>query len=700
MESQSSGCSRSRARTRQRMAGSSGRTSGTRSSFARRRSSSRRSVPRATQVARPSSKLVAVDDLNPAQREAVEATSGPLVILAGAGTGKTRVISRRAAHAIESGVVAGGGGLLVTVPDKAANEMVERMSALGHRGVMARTFHSHAVRQLRHFWPARHDGADPPQVLASKLPLISPLARALPGNYRFTPTKDIADAIEWAKVRRIPPDRWEQDAPSDRAPIPRDLFARTYAGYERAKVRAKRVDFEDMLALTVELLESDADAARLVQTQKTWISVDEYQDTNPLQERLLELWLGASPDLAVVGDPDQTIYTFTGATPDYLLGFADKHPGARTIALTQNYRSTPQVLAFANRLTVGGPRGALTTDRPAGPEPTIERFAGPEVELNSLVGGIRRLMSAGVPASEIAVLVRTNAQLPPIEEVLTRASIEYTVRGQRFYQRQEVREARQVLANAKLDATGGALVEAARRLFAQRLGYEAGTETVGEESRERAASLELLLTIAADLVEARPDAGAAELTADLDRRDAAEAAAQGGGVNLLTYHRAKGLEWDAVFLPAVEEGTLPIRQAKTDEQVAEERRLLYVGITRARTHLALSCSRKPSRFLAEIRPQSVRLIPSVGGPSSRTDGPRSGLLDALQLWRRERAKQDAVPAYVIAHDSTLQAIADARPDTPTALRRINGMGPVKVDQYGADIIAIVTGIGAEVTGRT
>ncbi|HUG30702.1 MAG TPA: ATP-dependent DNA helicase UvrD2, partial [Candidatus Limnocylindria bacterium] len=544
--------------------------------------------------------------------------------------------------------------------------------------------------QLRHFWPGRHGGADPPEVLDSKLPLIRPLARSLPGGYKHTPSKDIADAIEWAKVRRIPPSEWEQQAPPDRAPIPADLFARVYAGYERAKERAHRVDFEDMLALTVELLESDDNAAQLVQSQKTWISVDEYQDTNPLQERLLELWIGESRDLAVVGDPDQTIYTFTGATPEYLLRFADRHPGARTIVLTENYRSTPQVLELANRLTAGGPRGALTTSRPAGPEPTIHRFAGPEVEINALVAGIQRLIASGVAKSEIAVLVRINAQLPPIEEALTRAGIEYTVRGQRFYQRSEVREARQVLARAKLEQAGAALVDAVRRLFAERLGYVAGAETVGEEAHERAASLELLLTIASDLVEANADAGVADLTAELDRRDAAESAAQGVGVNLLTYHRAKGLEWDAVFLPQVEEGTLPIRQAKTDEQVAEERRLLYVGITRARTHLALSWSRKPSRFLAEIRPRSasVRVIPEVRPPS---DASASPLLEALQLWRRERAKQDGVPAYVVAHDAMLAAIADDRPNSMAQLRRVRGMGPVKLDQYGPEILAIVAG---------
>jgi DNA helicase-2/ATP-dependent DNA helicase PcrA len=626
-------------------------------------------------------------DLNEAQREAVQASSGPLVILAGAGTGKTRVISHRAAYAIETVVVPATRILLVTFTDKAAGEMVSRMAALGHGGVMARTFHSHALRQLRHFWPSRHGGDDAPQTLDSKTPLLRPLLASLPGHYRFTPSRDIAEAIEWAKVRRISPGLWETEG-GDRAPIPADLFARVYLRYEREKARTGRVDFEDMLALTVELLESDAEAAAVVRAQKTWISVDEYQDTNPLQERLLELWIGESPDLAVVGDPDQTIYTFTGATPDYLLRFADGHPGARTVALTENYRSTPEVLELANRLTAGGPRGTLVTARGSGPEPTIERFAGPEVEVNALVAGIRRLLAKAVPPSEIAVLVRINAQLPLIEDALTRAGLAYTVRGQRFYQRSEVREARRLLGRAHLEHTGAALVEAMRTLFAERLGYDAGTDATGDEAEERAASLELLLAIASDLVEGTGDqaVGAADLLAELDRRDAAEGEAQGVGVNLLTYHRAKGLEWDAVFLPAIDEGTLPIRHANTDEMEAEERRLLYVGITRARTHLALSWSRKPSRFLAEIRPR--RVIPSATRQTSPA-AVNGDLLAALKAWRTQRAKDDAVPPYVVFHDSTLAAIAEDRPQSIAALRRIKGMGPVKLDSYGAEILEIV-----------
>jgi DNA helicase-2/ATP-dependent DNA helicase PcrA len=228
-------------------------------------------------------------------------------------------------------------------------------------------------------------------------------------------------------------------------------------------------------------------------------------------------------------------------------------------------------------------------------------------------------------------------------------------------------------------------------LFAERLGFDPAADGGGAEARERTASLQLVLDILADLVRADDGAGLAELLAELDRRDAAESATKGIGVNLLTYHRAKGLEWDAVFLPALEEGVLPIRQAKIDAAVAEERRLLYVGITRARTHLCLSWTRKPSRFLAELGPPrsaraAITARPAAPGSVPSSDDP---MLERLQLWRRERARRDGVPAYVIAHDATLRAIAEAQPQSIEQLERIKGMGPIKLAQYGADILAIV-----------
>ena len=267
-------------------------------------------------------------DLDPEQLEAVRLVDGPVAIHAGAGSGKTRVISRRTAYAIATDAVPADQVLVVTFTDKAATEMVDRLRSLGLPGVTARTFHAHALSQLRHFWPARHDGAPLPEILANKGLIVGRLARQLPGHYRFTPSKDLADEIEWAKSRRIEPRRYEVEAAAARRepPIPVDLFVRVFGDYERTKARMNRIDFDDLLLETVALLETDADAAETVRARKRWFSVDEYQDTNPLQQRLLELWLGDREDVCVVGDEDQTIYTFTGATSDYLTGFAAAPP--------------------------------------------------------------------------------------------------------------------------------------------------------------------------------------------------------------------------------------------------------------------------------------------------------------------------------------------------------------------------------------
>ena len=682
-----------------------------------------------------------LEGLNDAQRQAVTVTSGPLAIIAGAGSGKTRVISHRAAYAIETGVVAADRILLVTFTEKAAGEMVERMAALGQRGVAARTFHAHALSQLRHYWPSRHEGETAPTVLRSKLDMVIPLARRLPGHYKFTPAKDLADAIEWAKIRRIEPGRWLADG-GDRAPIPADLFARVYADYERAKARSGAIDFEDMLAETIRLLEADTAAADLVRSRKTWFSVDEYQDTNPLAERLLELWLGESRDIAVVGDPDQTIYSFTGATPDFLLSFEARHPGARVVALVENYRSTPQVLAFANRLIAPGVRGALVPTLPAGPPPTIRRHTDDEAERRGIVASIQALIGEGIDPAEVAILVRINAQLPELEQALTRAAVPFQVRGQRFFERREVRDARRLLAGgaggaggpagsdgsrapsaggALATVTGSALVGAIRDLFTKRLGLGVDDPATGGEAAERQASLELLLRIVEDLAATSPALAIDDVVVALDRRESEEASGSAKGVNLLTYHRAKGLEWDAVFLPALEEGLLPIRQAKEAYAVDEERRLLYVGITRARRHLALSWAarrvgqagkdgtRKPSRFLDALEggrarvatsapgardrapgapPRRIAALQPLDGASTANDAEERRVLEALQRWRRDRARADAVPAYVVAHDAMLFSLAEARPQSLSALARISGMGPVKIERYGEDILAI------------
>jgi DNA helicase II / ATP-dependent DNA helicase PcrA len=660
-----------------------------------------------------------LDDLDPEQREAVLASSGPVAILAGAGTGKTRVISRRTAYAIGIDAVPPDQVLVVTFTDKAAGEMVARLRGLGLPGVTARTFHAHARSMLRHFWPSRHDGQPIPELLDSKLPIIGRLARQLPGHYRFTPAKDLADEIEWAKSRRVTPSAYEAAAVAAgrEPPVPFDLFVRTYDGYERGKARAGRMDFDDLLVGTVDLLEGDEEAAATVRARKRWFSVDEYQDTSPLQQRLLELWLGESRDLCVVGDEDQTIYTFTGATSSFLTAFAARWPGAREVTLVRNYRSTPQVLALANRLLAAeGRTKRLEATRGDGPEPQITRHASADVELTALTTGIRERLGEGIAPSEVAVLVRTNAQLAPIEEALTRAGVAYVVRGLRFYDRPEVRGAVTALRRPPaLDAHGVRLLAAIRERWTDALGYEAGAIAEGNEAQERQASLDTLLAIVEGLTRGDPHIELGAVLADLEARAAHEKGGSADGVNLLTLHRAKGLEWDAVFLPALEEGGLPIRQAiDDDEALAEERRLLYVGLTRARTHLALSWAerretrgresrRQPSRFLLDLRPRPapgsrLRELPGPpvvrAAPKPRTGGdPDDPRFAALREWRTGVARDEAMPPYVIAHDATLAAIAEAKPRSLAALRRVKGMGPTKTEKYGDEILAVLERVG-------
>src|SRR5918992_727675 len=304
-----------------------------------------------------------------------------------AGTGKTRVISRRVAYAIATGAVHPGHVLVVTFTDKAANEMRERLAALGFPGVQAQTFHAAAFRQLRYFWPRLSD-ARLPEVLDSKAPLLAPIQRSLPGGYKFTAIKDLADELEWAKARRLDPSSYQAaaEAIGRTPPVPADLFTGVFRRYERAKERAGRIDFEDMLVRMLEGFERREDVAEEFRGQYRWFSVDEYQDTNPLQQALLEAWLGERRDLAVVGDEDQTIYTFTGATSAYLTGFVRRFPEARVVRLEENYRSSPQVLALANRLLAATPgrrpetAKRLVATRPSGPEPTVAAFQNAERE--------------------------------------------------------------------------------------------------------------------------------------------------------------------------------------------------------------------------------------------------------------------------------------------------------------------------------
>ena len=654
-----------------------------------------------------------LEDLDPQQLVAVQAVSGPVAIHAGAGSGKTRVISRRTAYAIATDVVPADQVLIVTFTEKAAGEIVARLRGLGLPGVTARTFHAHALSQIRHFWPSRHDGDPLPELLDSKAPLVAPLARRLPGRYTFTPSKDLADEIEWAKTRRIAPRDYEEAAEREgrELPIPGDLVARVYDGYERQKNRAGRMDFEDLLLRTVDLLAEDEDAANIVRARKRWFSVDEYQDTNPLQQELLELWLGESRDLCVVGDEDQTIYSFTGASPAFLLDFGRRWPGATVLPLLRNYRSTPQILALANRLVVSAgirhePKEMIATQGD-GPRPAILRLPTPEQELETVVAWVEGRLREGVQPGEIAILTRTNAALAPIEEALRDAKVSYQLRGQGFWGRPEVRGAIAALRRSPRPAGRGiGLGVEVRRRLGDTLGWAEDAAPEGQEAQERQAALDQVVRIVDEVIVRDPDGGLDDVLVELDARAAHERESSAGGVNLVTYHRAKGLEWDAVCLPGLDEGTLPIRQAKDDPAaIDEERRLFYVGITRARRFLAItSAGKRPSRFLRAIEPppppRGSRHPAGAGvgtgaGPGT-AGGPPGGvpvvdgpLFEALRSWRTLRAREQAVPPYVVADDKTLRAIADARPRTLLALEEVKGIGPAKLDRYGAQILAVI-----------
>jgi DNA helicase-2/ATP-dependent DNA helicase PcrA len=594
---------------------------------------------------------------------------GPVCILAGAGSGKTTTITARIARQVETGAFAPGEILAVTFTDKAAGEMRGRLEALGVQGVRARTFHAAALAQLAHF------GGEAPAILASKALILQPIRRALPAPFKFRPVRELATEIEWAKNARLTPDTYLRALGDHEPPVPRDLAERVFRQYEERKARQGRIDFEDLLELTVRLFEQRPDALDVFRARYRAFTVDEYQDVNLLQQTLLQLWLGERDDLCVVGDDYQAIYSFTGATPRYLLDVPRRFPHATVVRLEENHRSTPQVLAFANGLVpkLGGSEKRLRGIMADGPEPVVSVADDREGEAAAVLARVRELFATGVPYEEMAVLVRINARSEDFEEAFAAAGVPFQVRGGAFLGRPAARRTLSVIrrsSEAAFPATRAAAVDQGW--------VEDVPEGVGDEEATRQADLARLVRLAEEF-----GGSADDFVRDLQARFGAET--QGRGINILTYHRAKGLEFEAVFLPRLEDGELPYR-ARTPAAVAEERRLLYVGITRAKRHVFVSRVRgsKPSRFLEElgvVEQQRPEPVPKPEGP----------VFAALREWRLRRAKEDGVPAFVVFHDRTLAEIADRAPATLDELARISGVGPTKLDRYGPDVLAALGG---------
>jgi len=685
--------------------------------------------------------LAALDD---EQRAVAESLEGPVMVLAGAGTGKTRAITHRIAYGVLSGAHDPRRTLAVTFTNRAAGELRGRLRELGVAGVQARTFHAAALRQLRFFWPRLSDRAFP-DIMPSKAALV---ARAL-SAHDISPDKslvrDVSSDIEWARVNFF------DEHTLAGAKIGRSLsidaadLARVLASYEQAKSDKGVIDFEDVMIVLIGALSTDPAIAREVRAAYRWLTVDEYQDVNPVQHALLTLWRGDRDDLCVVGDPSQTIYSFTGASPDYLLRFPKELPGATTVRLVRCYRCSPQIVELANALIHGGSssRNAVTlqSQNEPGPTPIIQDYDDDVAEARAVAELIKKGIDSGLRPRDIAVLYRINAQAVEIESALAEQGISVTLRGsERFFERGEVREAVTRLRAAGRFAQGAESVELVRDVIdvLSAMGWSTEQPTTTGAVRERWESLAALVELAREM----SSLTLTQFVDHLDERASTQYAPVADGVTLASIHAAKGLEWPVVYVVGCSDGLIPLQHADSDAQVEEERRLLYVAMTRAEKELRLSwahsrqpggrASRKLSRFLVSITAapessdrSSVRRGHGRNGegrkgegrarqrrgpaqcrtcdkalvtPGERTIGrcrtcPATfdeSFFEELKTWRMTHATQKQVPAYVVFTDATLIAIAEQLPRDREQLSAIPGIGPAKLEAYADELLTMVT----------
>jgi DNA helicase II / ATP-dependent DNA helicase PcrA len=652
----------------------------------------------------------ALAGLDPEQRAAALAVRGPVCILAGAGTGKTRAITHRIAYAVAIATVPAENVLAVTFTARAAGELRTRLRVLGAIGVQARTFHAAALRQLSYFAP-QILGGQLPAVTDNPIRWVSQAANRLRLRTDRAELRDLAAEIDWAKSSLVSPT--DYPAAAARAnrgvSLPAGRVAEVYAGYEDAKRRNNEIDFADLLLIMAGALEELPEVARAVRAQYRYFVIDEYQDVSPLQQRLLDGWLGDRQDLCVVGDANQTIYSFAGARPSYLLGFTDRYPEAQLIRLQRDYRSTPQIVELANRLIARSDTGAglrLIGQRPDGPVPSFAEYDDEVAEATAVAATARRLIAEGTPVSEIAVLFRINAQSEAYEQALSEAGIAYILRGgEKFFERNEIRQAMVLLRGAaRADDDSVTLAEAVAEVLSS-VGWNAEHPPTGGAARERWESLAALVNLAEQFAEEQPGARLDEFNRDLELRAASQHAPTVQGVTLASLHSAKGLEWDAVFLVGLTDQTIPIQHADTPEQLAEERRLLYVGITRARQRLMLSWAlarnpgqarrRRPSRFLDGLRPATSGRSGNGAGSGRRVkvvpESADAATFGRLRVWRKKQAEAQGVPAYVVFSDATLVAIADRAPGDSAALAQVPGVGPTKLERYAEPVLAVLAG---------
>jgi len=689
----------------------------------------------------PGDALAGLDD---EQRAVAEALHGPVVVLAGAGTGKTRAITHRIAHGAATGEHDPRRTLAVTFTTRAAGEMRSRLRVLGVDGVQVRTFHAAALRQLRFFWP-RLSGGEFPELLPSKARLVAEAASRCRLPTDTATVRDLSADLEWAKVNFLagPAIGVRAAAVSRNLAADAAAVAQVQAAYEDAKTTRGLLDFEDVLLVTAGALAERPDIADEVRSAYRWFTVDEYQDVNPLQHRLLGLWLGERDDLCVVGDANQTIYSFTGASPEYLTSFRAAYPDATEVRLVRCYRCTPEIVTLANAVIARASENAsqalvLRSQRAAGTEPTVEAWPDDVEEADQVARRVVQHIKDGIPARDIAVLFRINAQSAALEEAFAEAGVPVVLRGtERFFNRPEVREAiTRLRGAARGESGGGALGEEVRAVLGTAGWTPEAPRTTGAV-RERWESLAALATLADELAGTLQDS-LSGFVAELDARADLQHAPVADGVTLASVHAAKGLEWRVVLVVGCSDGLLPLQYAETPAQLEEERRLAYVAITRAADHLHLSWARarqpggRAVRSVSPFLAQALAGSRSVGdaltaGVTQRGSGKARGerrrkgpgrcrvcrkalvtapertlgrcrscpadlneeLLEALREWRSTTSREKAVPAYVVFTDNTLIAIAEQRPTDEDALAQIPGIGPMKLAAYGRTLLALV-----------
>ena len=542
-----------------------------------------------------------LEALDNEQRAVALATRGPVCVIAGAGTGKTRAITHRIAYAAAIGVMDPHKVLALTFTARAAGEMRTRLRSLGVPSVAARTIHAAALKQLTFFWPQVFGGRMPDLLTTKSGFLTEAIKRAqLQGELSITSRdllRDIATEIEWAKVSQIAPSDYLSES-LKRTVKPRinpEQLAKVYTAYESVKHQERAIDFEDVLLLTTAMVEEEREVRERIQDQYRFFTVDEYQDISPLQQRLINAWLGSRQELCVVGDPAQTIYSFAGATPVFLNSFTQRFPEAEVVRLTTGYRSTPEIIFTANSILRKGAMGSeLVAINDHGSKPTINAYNDEQAEIAGIVRDISNLISEGTPAQEIAVLARTNNQLIGLEKALNAAGLPYQVRNtERFFERKEVRDFLKQVRTASVIPTEGVSWLDELRTLAQP--FLTGGAIDG---------IAALLHLAREL---DSDNGFTPKNLRTYLREVEDRVQQNNPptmpvTTLATLHAAKGLEWERVFLMGVSDGVLPLENNSTtgdQASIDEERRLFYVGITRAKSDLRLSYRGKASRFLAE-----------------------------------------------------------------------------------------------------